>query len=452
MDATKRMIRVKPDDMTVLMGDDARLHGTLESTTDHGCKRFEVRNWTSEEDSLTWHIDVARPGEYEMSMLVSGKDAEVEIAAGKTELIRQVDFTWDRKVVGTLNLADGNSAITMHATKPGQDLQLYSLELVHVDAKESIEEKVKELRSSTKWMVDAKYGLQFHWTSMSQPRHGEKKPYAEAVRDFDVDTFVKTVRETGAGHIILTTGHAEYYFPAPIEAIDNIMPGRTADRDLVEDLANALGEYGIRLILYYHVGHDHWLEHNGWWKRSGFDAADATKFIDNWCTIITEVGERYGKKLAGWWFDDGCVYYPLNPPFERMGRAVKAGNPDRVVCYNSWIWPRFTDFQDYFCGEGYHWLKVWDYLPENGSGIYTDGPQKGLQAHTNFILESDWGHFTPNTPIPPPRIDRDVFVEDMKNAIKRGIVPSVNMEAYQDGTVSPESLEFMRAVREAIKG
>lgn len=450
MGATRRIIRVKPDDITVLMGGDARLHGTLESRTDNGCKRFEVRNWTSENDSLTWNIDVSCSGEYEMSMLVSGKDAEVEIATGNTEFICPIDYAWDRKVVGAMSLPDGSSAITMHATKTGQDLQLYSLELIRVDAKESIGGKIKELRSSTKWMVDAKYGLQFHWTSMSQPRHGEKKPYAEAARDFDVDAFVKMVRETGAGYVILTTSHAEYYFPAPIKAIDNIMQGRTADRDLVGDLANALDEYSIRLILYHHVGHDHWREPDGWWERVGFDAADGTKFIDNWCTIITEVGERYGHKLAGWWFDDGCVYYPLNPPFERMGRAVKAGNPDRVVCYNSWIWPRFTDFQDYFCGEGYHWLKVWDHLPEDGSGIYTGGPQEGLQAHTNFILESDWGHFTPNSPISPPRIDRDVFVQDIKNAIKRGIVPSVNMEAYQDGTVSPESLEFMKAVRKAI--
>ena len=59
----------------------------------------------------------------------------------------------------------------------------------------------------------------------------------------------------------------------------------------------------------------------------------------------------YGEGLAGWYFDDACVYYPLNPDFRRLTLAAKAGNLDRVVCYNPWILPRSTDFQDYLCGE-----------------------------------------------------------------------------------------------------
>lgn len=453
MSAAEKNIKVHPGDITVLMGSDAKLYGGLEAIpTDHGCKRFGVRNWARLDDSFVWTIDVAKSGEYEVSMLISGRNVEIEIVAGDSKIAHAVNSGWDRKIVGTLHLPDGISTIMMRAVKPGQELELYSLELIHADAKKSIEEKVNKIRSSTQWMVDAKYGLQFHWTSMSQPRYGMKKLYTDAVRDFDVDAFADMVRETGAGYIIFTTSHAEYYFPAPIKAIDKIMLGHTTERDLVRDLAEALGKYGIRLMLYYHVGHDHWLESDGWWEKTGFDAEDGTKFIDNWCSIMTEVGQRYGEKLAGWFFDDGCVYYPLNPPFERMALAAKAGNPDRVICYNSWIWPRFTDFQDYFCGEGYHWMKVWKHLSEGGTGTYTGGPQEGLQAHTNFILEGSWVHSKPNSSIPSPQMDEEIFIEDLKNAVARGIVPSVNMEIYQDGTVSSESLELMKSVRKAIKG
>jgi hypothetical protein len=84
-------------------------------------------------------------------------------------------------------------------------------------------------------------------------------------------------------------------------------------------------------------------------------------FINNWCAIMREIGERY---------DDGCVYYPLNPDFRALGWAAKAGNPGRVICCNPWIWPRFTDFQDYFCGEGYGFLKSHEWLPDDGSGIF----------------------------------------------------------------------------------
>ena len=36
----------------------------------------------------------------------------------------------------------------------------------------------------------------------------------------------------------------------------------------------------------------------------------------------------------------------------------------------------------------------------------------------------------------------------MKAGIAHGIVPSVNMEIYQDGGVGEASLEFMKAVKE----
>jgi hypothetical protein len=44
-------------------------------------------------------------------------------------------------------------------------------------------------------------------------------------------------------------------------------------------------------------------------------------FRKNWISIITEVGERYGSRLAGSFIDEG--WYPS--PFEEQNRALKAG-------------------------------------------------------------------------------------------------------------------------------
>ena len=55
-------------------------------------------------------------------------------------------------------------------------------------------------------------------------------------------------------------------------------------------------------------------------------------------------------------------------------------------------------------------------------------------------------------PIAHPTMDREAFVARMLNAIARGIVPSVNLEIYQDGTVSQQSLAYMFAVRDAVYG
>ena len=40
----------------------------------------------------------------------------------------------------------------------------------------------------------------------------------------------------------------------------------------------------------------------------------------------------------------------------------------------------------------------------------------------------------------------------MKAGIAHGIVPSVNMEIYQDGGVGEASLEFMKAVKQDLTG
>ena len=385
-----------------------------------------------------------------ITALIKGNNAKVELQSGKEKLIKSISTNWNRVDLGELYLREGLNELTILASEPGEELELYSLELVTAELKESLVKQAEKNRSNTSWMREAKYGLQFHWTSQSQPRHGKQKKYADAVQDFDVHAFAQMVHETGAGYVLMTTSHAEHSFPAPIKAINSIMTGRTTERDLIKDLIAALGKYDIRLMLYYHIGHDHWKEQNGWWVRTGFEPENPAVFINNWCSIMNEIGNRYGEGLAGWFYDDGCAYYPLNPDLRQLASAAKAGNLGRVICYNPWIWPRFTDFQDYLCGEGYNFLRTYDYLPDDGSGIFKDGPHKSLQAHTNFILEKSWCHSTSETPIPPPQIPKEKFVQDMVDGISHGIVPSVNLEIYQDGSCAKTSIDYMSAVRKAV--
>lgn len=443
----RNAVEMKSDRPTVLMADVANLTGRFRVWyAGNWAKRYPVSEWTGRGDSFTWVVESFFNGEVNATALIKGDNAEVEFRTGEQKLTKAISTNWNRVDIGIIHLKAGVNVVTLSASQPDGEMELYSLELVKPELQSSLEQQAQGMHSDTSWMREAKYGLQFHWTSRSQPRHGKQKVYADAVRDFDVNAFSQMVNETGAGYIILTTSHAEHYFPAPIKAIDAIMPGRTSERDLVRDLIEALATYKIRLMLYYHVGHDHWVEPNGWWARTGFDPDNPDVFINNWRSIMSEIGNRYGEGLAGWFYDDGCVYYPLNPDFKQLGAAAKAGNPGRVICYNPWIWPRFTDFQDYLCGEGYHFLKTHEYLPDDGSGILMDGPHKGLQAHTNFILERSWCHSAPDTPIPPPQIPKEEFVKDMVNAMARGIVPTVNLEIYQDGTCAQDSIDYMRAV------
>lgn len=471
-----RTLQLYPDRTTVLMGSDAYLKGSLKIRwPDQTAKRFWVENWISPNDSFTWTVNAPRSSEYLISMIVvscpkaivncmePSSPVEVEIASGSRRLTHWIKYRdtsplgqWNREyVAGTLPLNAGVNTIRMRALnrpeKGAMNLALFSIELVQPDVKARQDQEAAELRSSTGWMADAKYGLMFHWNTRSQPREGTQQPYYQAVQKFDVSAFADMVQRTGAGYVVFVTTWADYYFPAPIQAIDRILPGRTCDRDLPSDLADALNERGINLMLYYHPGHDD----KAWWDRTGFNNVDKAEFFDRWCSIISEIGERYGKRLAGFWFDDGILtYYPFSAPWERMTRAAKAGNADRVVAYNPWILPKATDFQDFFCGEGdliEGQITGEGFLPIGGTGIYTGGPQAGLQATITTPNErGNWCHDEPHSPIPLPRYSTIDMINKFKECIVRRNIPVINLEVYQDGTPSGAALEEFDAIRKAF--
>ena len=299
-------------------------------------------------------------------------------------------------------------------------------------------------------MVAAEYGLMFHWTSQTKPRNGPPKPYCGAVHDFDADRFADMVSQMGAGFVVFTTSHASFYFPGPNPAIDAILPGRTCPRDLVKDLAKALGKHNIKLELYFHPGHDD----NEWWQRTHF-GEDKAAYFDTWCKIIRQIGQQYGDQLAGFWFDDAAfTYYPFNAPWRKMTAAAKTGNANRLIAYNSWVLPKLNDFYEVFAGENALSTQMIDgggYLPIGGNGRFRGGPQEGLQGQITAIINGDWGHFKTDTPIDPPQYSADVMVEKIEDSMRRRNVPLLDVEVYQDGTISPETFRMFQIVHREIE-
>ena len=79
-------------------------------------------------------------------------------------------------------------------------------------------------------------------------------------------------------------------------------------------------------------------------------------------------------------------------------------------------------------------------------------PQAGLQAHTNFTLEKRWGHIDPDTLIAPPKYSADTLAGMILDGTKRKSALTINLEIYEDGTVSPASLATMGAVHKIVRG
>ncbi|NLH16659.1 MAG: alpha-L-fucosidase [Phycisphaerae bacterium] len=454
---------VRPDDYTVLMAVDAVLSPGLKPFQAGAHGKFHVTGWTQPEQSLTWEVTVPQQDNYAVNVLLCQNDNQpLTLAVSGTGQTFTANLPttlrgWNRLLLdGTLQLPAGKQRLVLEAQAPVKtthfNLSILSIELVRPAVRDRLHTAAMKLRADTRWFQACRYGLMCHWTTESFPRRGERKPYAQAVQDFDVEEFADQVQASGAGFLVFTTSHAEHFFPAPLDSLDHILLGRTTRRDLIAELADALDNRGIRLFLYYHLGA---ISDPAWLKATGFWETDTRRFFDNWAALISEAGRRYGDRLAGWWFDDGTVsYYYRSAPWERLTTSAKAGYSGRLVGFNSWELPCPTEFQDFFCGEGFADPGVGGLLVVGGDGHFKSGSHQGLQACATLITESGWVHTRKNTDIGPPRWNTVQMVEMLEQFIARKNVPIFNLEIYQEGKLSLATIELFKQAHEklALKG
>jgi len=409
--------------------------------------------------TFTWTKDITDDGDYEVAISYStNKTGTIaKISGGTSNTIAAVlqvttgyypekkdwyQFNCERrKILGTLHLHKGQNKFFLQLiTKDHEDETiLYAIELIPLSKREAIEKDrnlSQKMRSNTNWFAKTLYGVMFHWTSQSTPATGSPKPYNEAVKDFDVRSFVDMVVKTGAGYVIFTTNHAEPYFPAPLKEWEKVYPDHTTGRDLIGEIADSLQKHNIKLFLYMatHV-------------YAKFDRVNDAEFEQLNYTLVREVSERYKKKVAGYWFDGWYQCYEKHPSFdfEQFYKICKTGNPDRLICLNSWLYPIITLWQDYWAGEVYTIGNPAD------SQIIKNGPGTGLQTHNLIVMETEgWLHATPNTKIPSPHLKADELIDFISKSKDKGPV-TINIQIYQDGKISDEALRVIEQVKKAFK-
>ena len=311
------------------------------------------------------------------------------------------------------------------------------------------------------WLADAKYGIGLHWTSQSLPRgKTAPMPFAEAVEQFDVSRMARECADAGAGWLLFTIGHAEQYIPFPCATLDGVLTGRTCERDLMGELADALSRHNVRLIFYYpSVATD---EDPEWQRASGW-LYDPPSYAALQVDIVTEIGERYGNRLAGWWLDN--CYDPLHCPgrghhlhpslngfadlydFARYAEALRTGNPARVVTFNftgtgAWRSSLGRRIVDYGAGESNHLDRVPD-APLSGEG--------GSRWHAYVWMDEDrdtgtgWVHTTPGE-VGPTRYDTDHVVSYIRYVNQHGGAFTYGVAPYQDELVAGPTMAQLRAI------
>ena len=427
-------------------------------------KHFWIKDWSRRMDALKWSVALHTGAVYHVYAKVAAHD-RIPLTLAVAGTAGKLDFTtantgWDSVDAGLIDLPSGtNQLVLRRNTDATNGLAIISLELIRESDRPAYEQRVKAFRGDSTWFSRSRYGLMFQFGPWGYPPKGDHQSPEAFAGGFDVPRFVNLVTNTGARYVVWSMTWWTYQMCAPIRSVDRIMGNQsgTTRRDLVGELAAALHRAGVRFLLYYHTGQDSHLAYNttAWWRAQHFPepafsergGGDRGIFFTNWINVIAEIGNRYGTNLDGWFFDDGTVYYPA--PFERLGRAAKAGNPARLLGYNQPV--RYTDFQELCFGENAHGEEQTGSSPAGGSGIFSAGPFTGLLQHGMFRMEQDWGVHAAGQLI-EPRLTTAQAVGWVRSASERGVPLSFNLMMWENQSCSPSSLAVLAGLNRVIYG
>lgn len=450
------IIDVDNTELNILSGVNAKISQNLKK---------EIRNymytWTRSKGSgpydFKWMVRASKKVVFEVFGMVSAEGAKITVSCNDKASDYVVAPTgWSRIKLGVIELQKGINHVELKI-ESNKALKFFSIELIQPDIKEKMINEALQQRVSADWFKNAGYGLMFQWTNRATPKTGNTiKSWEDKVNNFDMDYFINMVERSGAAYVMWSITWGQQYISAPIKSLDKMIVGRTTKRDLLGEMADRLAEKGIKLMFYYHYGYDcYHSTDSAWMKVAGGYEPDKTQLYQNISIIIAEIGKRYGDKLHGWFFDGGHRYYDchfdestggiLTAPFKNITAAARTGNSERIIAYNSWILPMLTEYQDYFSGEGF---KMYENLD---NGKFLNGKNKGLMAHSCFKIEKRWGHIDWNTEIDQPTLTAEKLIKRIQHALENGFPYSINLEMYEDGTVSPQSYELLEKLKKEIR-
>ncbi|MFO7821891.1 MAG: hypothetical protein R6V56_07570, partial [Lentisphaeria bacterium] len=167
-------------------------------------------------------------------------------------------------------------------------------------------------RANTDWLASSTLGIGAHWTAQTAPRRGAACDFQNAVDRFRLQDFLGAVEESTADYVIFTATHALQMLPCPHPVVDSILPGRTAERDLLGEIGRGLAALGKRLIVYYNHSCNQG-DDPPWEQAVGYHDRHKDRLVTNLRTIVSWLGERYGDLIQAWWFDSPYSLDPSGP-------------------------------------------------------------------------------------------------------------------------------------------
>ncbi len=410
-------------------------------------KRLGVQNWTKAEQVFSWPTKATDSGSCEVTLLVKTPQAgTVMILSSNNDRveIKSPEAGWQRIPANLKVGKEDTIKLQLQNELPGgeQAAEIISLEVITPKHLPIHKARMTELRTpatDVQWFQNAGFGLMFQWGSWGYPPTGEKKqPWTKIYKDFDIEGFADKMKTLNPGYIIWSVSWRGSRFSAPLKSVEAIMGSKdyTMEYDFLGKVTDALTKRGIPVLFYYHPG----AEEPGYWNKVWHGPDDVKAWEDANVAIWTEIGERLGDKLSGWFVDDGMAqYYPSD--FYRYIKALKAGNTKRIISFNPWIFPTVSPYEDVTMGEEHCPGIIKD-------GLLISGPNKGLMPHTMQIMDGpDWGVWQPNTKIQPPNHSVEHFQARIDQAKKDKHPISLTILMYEDGTLGEATETILKQLK-----
>ena len=197
---------------------------------------------------------------------------------------------------------------------------------------------------------DMRLGLFVHYTYVGRPYQwdcttwSDGSPVAsleELAENLDVHHLVRTAATMRVQYLQFTAWHANMNVLFPSAVMARKLPGHCSRRDVVGDLIDSLRPTGIKLILYIHPSDGHDFSRQDQDRVGWNDAPNFERWNDFVNEVITEVVDRYGADVAGYWIDGGL---PAQVDPARLRQTIRSRDPQAWMIQNSGRNPACADF------------------------------------------------------------------------------------------------------------
>ncbi|MCX5644230.1 MAG: serine hydrolase [Phycisphaerae bacterium] len=301
------------------------------------------------------------------------------------------------------------------------------------------------------WMQEARWGVMTHyladWKSREQNEPMSIEKWNEMIDHFDVEALAEQLKSVGVGYYLVTIGQNSGYYLSPNATYDRlvgIQPSKCSQRDLIADLYAAMHQRGIKLMVYLPAGApggDATARQALQWQNG---PNRNREFQLKWEQVIRAWSTRWGRNVAGWWFD-GC-YWPNTmyrseeaPNFASFAAAARAGNPDSIVAFNPGVVPRIlsvTPHEDYTAGEINDPNRV-----EIRRTV--EGRIDGTQVHILSYLGRTWG-------MGAPRFSAEQVVTWSQRIRKQGGAITWDVPIQPNGLIAQPFIDQLTAVGQTL--